>query len=110
MQALAWQAQRTAEQVRDEREQAIADIEREAAQMWYTVSTPQEAPPPAGLSEPAMACRSSGACEQWFAGTDHGVRNVAATVCGPLLERWAQLPRSQSFAPPLLCLLARWAR
>lgn len=65
--ALQWQCAREAQAVIAEREQILARLEALSASMW-----------------------ASGECEAWFAGSAPGVRDVARTVCGPLLELLAK--------------------
>jgi len=64
--ALEWVAARSAQRVMEEREAIISSIEADAKMMW-----------------------ASGACEKWFGVCDAEVREVAATVNGPLMHELA---------------------
>ena len=59
--------QRSAEQVRAERERIISDIERQGARMW-----------------------DDGACDAWLNKCSHGAREVVKGVNGPMLHKLAQ--------------------
>ena len=64
MQALSWQAARSPEEVREQREEMVTQLENAATLL-----------------------REAGECEQWFMGCDKTVSKVAASVNGPLLEQ-----------------------
>ena len=61
--ALEWQAQRTPQQVMQEREETITSLERAGDMMWR-----------------------EGICDFWLKDADEGVRSVSATVNGIILE------------------------
>lgn len=65
--ALHWIGQRSAEQVRAERERIISDIERQGVRMW-----------------------DDGACDAWLNKCSHGAREVVKGVNGPMLHKLAQ--------------------
>ena len=65
--ALHWIGQRSAEQVRTERERIISDIERQGARMW-----------------------ADGACDAWLNKCSHGAREVVKGVNGPMFHKLAQ--------------------
>lgn len=64
--ALQWIGQRSAEQVRAERERITSDIERQGARMW-----------------------ESGACDAWLNKCSHGAREVVKGVNGPMFNKLA---------------------
>ena len=66
LEAIEWQARRTAAQVADEREQAIVEIERLGQHLWR-----------------------DGTVSKWFAGCDDEVARVSKNVNGPLLAQLA---------------------
>lgn len=78
--AIRWVAERSPSRVREEREQAIVEIERYAAE-----------------------ARASGATSRWLTGCDKQTRAVARDVNGPLLERLVEITRwTDAEAPELL--------
>jgi hypothetical protein len=64
--ALQWIGQRSAEQVRAERERITSDIERQGARMW-----------------------ESGACDAWLNKCSHGAIEVVKGVNGPMFSKLA---------------------
>ena len=65
--ALHWIGQKSAEQVRDERERIISDIERQGARMW-----------------------ADGACDAWLNKRSHGAREVVKGVNGQMFHTLAK--------------------